>query len=162
MMNMKMYSSMILAASFAMTGCHTPVQYREAVDMPPYRRSQPADAEIAELFERWNQSLQTGEPARVVANYAPESILLPTVSNQPRFTLEEKVDYFEHFLQLQPSGVINLRQIQVDGDMAVDSGIYTFTFGTTGEQVRARYSYTYRRIGGEWLIVSHHSSAMPE
>ena len=29
-----------------------------------------AEAEIASLFDRWNQSLQTGDPNRVVANYA--------------------------------------------------------------------------------------------
>ncbi|MGF1657533.1 MAG: SgcJ/EcaC family oxidoreductase [Verrucomicrobiales bacterium] len=125
-------------------------------------RTASAEAEIASLFDRWNQSLQTGDPSQVVANYAEESILLPTVSNKPRLTAEEKEDYFLHFLEKKPSGVITMRQIQVDSDLAVDSGLYTFTFATTGEQVRARYSFTYRYIKGEWLIISHHSSGMPE
>ena len=40
-----------------------------------------SEQEIAALFDRWNQSLQTGDPHKVVANYAERSILLPTVSN---------------------------------------------------------------------------------
>ena len=55
-----------------------------------------SDQEIAALFDRWNQSLQTGDPHAVVANYAERSILLPTVSNKPRLTVAEKEDYFRH------------------------------------------------------------------
>jgi hypothetical protein len=44
----------------------------------------------------------------------------------------------------------------------VDAGLYTFTFAKTGDVVKARYTYTYRWNGSEWLITSHHSSAMPE
>jgi hypothetical protein len=57
-------------------------------------RSAPTEQDIAALFDRWNQSLQTGDPQKVVANYAERSILLPTVSNKPRLTPAEKVDYF--------------------------------------------------------------------
>jgi hypothetical protein len=49
-----------------------------------------SDKQIAALFDRWNASLQTGDPKMVVANYAVKSILLPTVSNKPRLTLPEK------------------------------------------------------------------------
>mgnify|MGYP003379534964 FL=1 len=67
-----------------------------------------SEAEIASLFDRWNASLQTGDPHKVVANYAERSILLPTVSNKPRLTSAEKEDYFHHFLENQPSGKIDL------------------------------------------------------
>lgn len=58
-----------------------------------------SDQEIAALFDRWNQSLQTGDSHKVVANYVERSILLPTVSNKPRLTPAEKEDYFHHFLE---------------------------------------------------------------
>jgi hypothetical protein len=44
------------------------------------------EAEIESLFDRWNQSLQTGDSHKVAANYAERSILLPTFSNKPRLT----------------------------------------------------------------------------
>ncbi len=120
------------------------------------------EQEIAALFDRWNRSLQTGDPHQVVANYADRSILLPTVSNQPRLTAAEKEDYFHHFLENKPVGKIDSRTIEIGCNSAVDAGLYTFTFGTTGAQVKARYTYTYKWDGKQWLITSHHSSAMPE
>lgn len=119
------------------------------------------EQEIAKLFDRWNNSLKTGDPKKVVANYATKSILLPTVSNQPRLTPAEREDYFVHFLEKKPVGKIDSRTIEVDCNTAIDAGLYTFTFGD-GSQVKARYTYTYKWNGKQWLITSHHSSAMPE
>lgn len=120
-----------------------------------------SEQEIASLFDRWNNSLKTGDPKKVVANYATKSILLPTVSNQPRLTPAEREDYFVHFLEKKPVGKIDSRTIEVDCNTAIDAGLYTFTFGD-GSQVKARYTYTYKWNGKQWLITSHHSSAMPE
>jgi uncharacterized protein (TIGR02246 family) len=120
------------------------------------------EKEIASLFDRWNQSLQTGDPHKVVDNYAERSILLPTVSNKPRLTPAEKEDYFHHFLENRPSGKIDLRFVEIGCNTAVDAGLYTFTFAKTRAVVSGRYSYTYRWDGSKWLITSHHSSVMPE
>ena len=117
--------------------------------------------QIASLFDRWNASLQTGDPKKVVANYASKSILLPTVSNKPRLTAEEKLDYFEHFLENKPVGTIDTRMIEIDCNSAIDAGLYTFKFAD-GAVVKARYTFTYKWNGKQWLISSHHSSAMPE
>jgi uncharacterized protein (TIGR02246 family) len=161
---MKALFSALLAITFLfIAGCATTTSNNNpsATDCTQ-SRSAPTEQEIASLFDRWNQSLQTGDPQKVVANYAEQSILLPTVSNKPRLTAAEKVDYFDHFLEDRPSGKINMRQIQIGCNMAVDTGLYTFYFAKTGDMVRARYSFTYRWDGKQWLIISHHSSAMPE
>ena len=120
------------------------------------------EAEVASLFDRWNRSLLTGDPHKVVANYAERSILLPTVSNKPRLTAAEKEDYFHHFLENRPSGKIDLRYVELGCNTAVDAGLYTFAFARTGASVSGRYSFTYRWNGSDWLITSHHSSAQPE
>ncbi|WP_213880119.1 DUF4440 domain-containing protein [Pseudomonas sp. dw_358] len=120
------------------------------------------DAQISALFERWNDSLKTGDAAKVVANYASTSVLLPTVSNQVRLSAAEKADYFTHFLANQPVGRIDSRTILLGCNNAVDAGLYTFTYGASGKSVQARYSYSYGWDGEQWLITSHHSSAMPE
>lgn len=121
----------------------------------------PLKSEVAALFDRWNASLRTGDPKKVAANYAPGSVLLPTVSNRARFTAAEKEDYFAHFLARKPEGSIDDRVIDVDCNSATDAGLYTFRFAD-GTSVKARYSFSYRKIGAQWLITSHHSSGMPE
>ncbi len=121
-----------------------------------------SEREIWAAFDRWNRSLQTGDPAKVVANYAKNSVLLSTVSNMPRITVAEKEDYFQHFMEKKPVGKIEFRIIEFGCNTAVDAGIYTFTFTTTGERVRARFTFSYDWDGTQWLITSHHSSAMPE
>jgi hypothetical protein len=120
------------------------------------------EPEIKALFERWNESLQTGDVHRVVANYAQRSILLPTLSNKPRITVGEKEEYFEHFLENQPSGKIDFSFVGIGCNSAFDAGLYTFTFKRTGAVVPARYTFTYAWDGKQWLITSHHSSLMPE
>jgi uncharacterized protein (TIGR02246 family) len=141
-----------------------PVPVREAMNNvldPALACNPPLKSEVAALFDRWNASLRTGDPKKVVANYAPYSVLLPTVSNRARFTAAEKEDYFKHFLERKPEGKIDDRAIEVDCNSATDSGLYTFRF-VDGTSVRARYSFSYKRVGNDWLISSHHSSGMPE
>ncbi|RAR59243.1 uncharacterized protein (TIGR02246 family) [Paraburkholderia unamae] len=120
-----------------------------------------SEKQIASLFDRWNDSLKTGDPAKVAANYAPRSILLPTVSNKPRLTVEEKEDYFRHFLEHKPVGTIDFRFVMVECNSAIDAGLYTFKYAD-GTVVKARYTFTYGWNGHSWLITSHHSSKMPE
>jgi uncharacterized protein (TIGR02246 family) len=120
--------------------------------------------QIAQLFDRWNGSLQTGDPNKVTLNYARNAILLPTVSNQVRRNHKEIQDYFVTFLQKQPVGTINYRSIRLYCGVAIDSGTYTFRLTTNGQtqEVPARYTFVYNKVGNQWLIAEHHSSAMPE
>jgi uncharacterized protein (TIGR02246 family) len=156
---MKPIALTILAGCALLAGCVISTGGTQA-PAPACRETN--EQEIAALFDRWNQSLQTGDPRQVVANYAQKSILLPTVSNKPRLTPAEKEEYFQHFLEKRPSGRIDMRFIEIDCKTAVDAGLYTFTYAATGEVVHARYTYSYRWDGARWLITSHHSSGMPE
>ena len=119
------------------------------------------EKQIAGLFDRWNASLKTLDPSRVVANYATDAVLLATVQNQPRLTQEDRLNYFTKFLKSSPEGTINSRTIKVGCNTASDVGTYTFKM-KDGSQVAARYTYIYSYQKGEWLISHHHSSAMPE
>ncbi|SFB91960.1 conserved hypothetical protein [Polaromonas sp. OV174] len=160
---MKHFSFGLLLIAAALAGCaSTQVTPNQASSARTESCKAASQADIASLFDRWNRSLQTGDPQKVVANYAQQSILLPTVSNTPRLTPAEKLDYFQHFLENRPSGKIDMRVIEIDCNTAWDAGLYTFTFAKTGASVSGRYSYTYRWNGSDWLITSHHSSAMPE
>jgi uncharacterized protein (TIGR02246 family) len=158
---MKPFGIAILA--FAVAGCATNQGMPASSQTARTESCKPtSEQEIAGLFDRWNQALLSGNPQKVATNYAQRSILLPTVSNQPRLTPAEKLDYFNTFLESAPSGKIDKRIIFIGCNSAVDAGLYTFTFGKSGAVVEARYTYTYSWDGSQWLITSHHSSAMPE
>jgi len=123
------------------------------------------EAEIAALFDKWNATLATGNPAKVASLYASDAVLEPTVSNEVRTTPAAIEDYFVKFLKMKPVGTINMRQIRMLGnDSALDTGVYTFRVTVDGKprDVQARYTYVYKKVGGEWKILNHHSSAMPE
>ena len=118
--------------------------------------------DIIQLFSNWNDAIQTGDPDKVTAMYAEDAVLLPTVSNQVRHNHAEIRDYFVSFLAKSPRGEINeANPRQLTDDLVSNTGVYTFAFGD-GAQVMARYSYLYKCIGGEWKILEHHSSMMPE
>ncbi|MCC2274782.1 SgcJ/EcaC family oxidoreductase [Streptomyces sp. ET3-23] len=120
---------------------------------------------IKALFDRWNAALATGDANRVADLYAPDAVLLPTVSSQIRTTRAARVDYFKHFLESKPVGRIQERHIKIlSRDAAVDSGLYEFTLTNkdgSKSKVDARYTFVYERCRGKWLIINHHSSAVP-
>ena len=108
--------------------------------------------QVAGLFDRWNASLQTKNPDEVVKHYAPDAVLLPTVSNKPRTTPYEIRDYFVHFLEKSPKGVINSRTVHTGCNDAYDVGTYTFTMAGSGgktSQVAARYTFIYELRNGK-------------
>ena len=119
------------------------------------------NTDILSLFEEWNNALQTGEPKKVTQLYATDATLLPTVSNKVRHNHAEIEDYFVHFLKKGPQGKINEANIRIFDQIAINSGVYSFSFND-GSVVQARYTYVYQKSGDAWKIIEHHSSQMPE
>lgn len=116
---------------------------------------------ILNLFDDWNKALQTGNPDEVVKLYDKNAILLPTLSPQVRHSHEEIKDYFIHFLAKKPIGKINEANIRIFGNLAINSGIYTFNF-KDGSSSHARFTYVYKKVDeNNWIIVEHHSSLLP-
>jgi len=124
--------------------------------------SQPiSKKEVRGLFNLWNDALQTGDPATVARRYAKDGVLLPTLSDTPRYDFEGIKDYFVHFLEKKPVGKILEGEIYIGNNWAQDAGIYEFTFAD-GSSVKARYSFVYAFEDGQWMISHHHSSLMPQ
>ena len=132
-------------------------------DPSPDQCPDDSKAEVARLFDVWNEALKSQDAARVTALYAPDAILLPTVSNAVRHNHKEIQDYFVDFLKKAPVGRILESNIMVMDNVAVHSGLYCFDLTDCGEcyTVPARFSFVYRKTEGEWVIVEHHSSHMP-
>ncbi|QOD38839.1 SgcJ/EcaC family oxidoreductase [Candidatus Wolbachia massiliensis] len=119
------------------------------------------DQDIEALFDRWNDSLKTGDAYKVDANYTDDAVLLTTLSSHSRITSAQRIDYFKNFLTKYPTARIDSRTVKIGCNKAVDTGLYTFKL-KDGEELRARYTFTYRWGNNKWLISSHHSSLPPQ
>jgi hypothetical protein len=89
-----------------------------------------------------------------------------TTSNAPRTNYDEIRDYYFNFLQREPRVRNESRKIRIGCNVVTDVGVYSFTLkgpvpGTVAT-MKARYTFIYEQRDGAWLIVHHHSSAMPE
>lgn len=123
------------------------------------------DEDIQALFYKWNDALATLDSSTVAGLYAPDAVLLPTVSDTPRTSPEAIQAYFDSFLKSKPQGIIlQCSGIHKGPGWAHDAGIYEFTMGIDGSKVQARYSflYTMQEESGMWKIAQHHSSILPE
>ena len=116
---------------------------------------------ILALFDQWNNALKTKVSKNVVALYAHDAVLLPTISNNVCHNHEEMKTYFTNFLTREPIGEINETNISIFNGIAMNSGIYTFSF-KDGPKVKARFTFVYQRKVNGWKIIKHHSSQMPE
>ena len=111
------------------------------------------------FLTRWMDTLLSEDPDQMIALYKDDALLLPTLSNQPRHSQQERRDYFVEFLAKQPQCALDLCTIHTlsSGDLVM-GGIYSFVF-KDGSTAKARFSFCFDHDG---LIVHHHSSLMPE
>ena len=121
--------------------------------------------DVARATMKWGEALGQNDPDKVVALYAPDAVLWGTLSPAVRADQAALRDYFETaFKRLGNLKVVFGQQlIRVYGTTAVNTGYYTFSFVKDGEPktLPARYSFTFVKDGENWVIVDHHSSAMP-
>jgi hypothetical protein len=89
-----------------------------------------ADSErLAErLFERWAAAVASGDPEQVAALYAPEAVLIPTLSPRLRSSPGGIADYFQGFLARHPQASVTERHLFSGCDELVDTGLYSFRF----------------------------------
>lgn len=122
-------------------------------------------------YREWVEAVTTakGHPEKVLALYAPDAVLLPTLKDGPYKTPAELKKYFEGFTALNKlSAKTNKLDIKVAGNnnnIALASGVYTFGYiDDKGNPVstKARFTFVYEKVNGKWLIIKHHSSAAPE
>ena len=117
---------------------------------------------ISSLLETWSNALLTKDPQKVLLLYDSKAILLPTLSNKVCTSHDDMRLYFDEFLAKGPACTILENHVQFYGDMAINAGLYRFSF-TDKSEATARYNFIYRRHNTDsiWRIVSHHSSLLP-
>jgi uncharacterized protein (TIGR02246 family) len=130
----------------------------------PGRAATPAD-EVEAATHAWADAFNSRDPARVLALYAPDAVFWGTVSPTLRTTPAEVADYFKGMPdRLRARVTIGDHRVRVFGDVAINTGYYTFSNtepdGTTTSSP-SRFSFTYHKRDGKWMIVDHHSSRVP-
>jgi uncharacterized protein (TIGR02246 family) len=122
---------------------------------------------VKALFVQWNEALGDPSANKVVALYANDATLLPTVENGPYTKAHGLKEYFIHFVERKPVATIDedKRFIEIGCNVAYDIGLYSFEVNgkqpPNRETIRARYTFIYKWDGKRWLIAHHHSSAEP-
>lgn len=126
------------------------------------RAEDAASAQVGAATAEWIATFNTRDPARISALYAPDAILWGTVSKTIRTTHEEIFEYFTESATKRPNLRMFLGEchVRLYGDIATNSGYYTSRNPVDGQEVVVpmRFTFTYRREGGRWMIVNHHSS----
>jgi uncharacterized protein (TIGR02246 family) len=122
--------------------------------------------DVAAAASNWAAALGEDEPDRVLQLYSDDAVLWGTLSPTLRSDRPALRDYFVTAFRVLPGLKVSFgdQMIRVYGGTAVNTGYYTFTYVKDGEIkiFPARYSFTYVKNGENWLIVDHHSSAMPQ
>lgn len=127
-------------------------------------------ADVTAAMEAWKSGLSEAcskDASHILPLYAEDGVLWGTISQTIRSDKAGLTDYFVTACKKLPKLSVEFKDplIRVyGGDTAINSGYYTFSYEKDGQMVQlpARYSFTYVKTGGKWLIADHHSSAMPK
>jgi uncharacterized protein (TIGR02246 family) len=138
---------------------------REAL-FPSSADAQPTPKEqVAAATLTWGNTLGRNDPDQVVPLYAPDAVLWGTLSPTIRAERAALREYFVTAFKTLPSLKVTFGEqlIRIYGNTAVNTGNYTFSYIRDGQAATlpARYSFTFVKEGERWMIVDHHSSAMP-
>ena len=126
----------------------------------------PGDKEdVAAAAVKWAQVFVDDNPDPIMELYAKDGVLWGTLSPIRRDTPAALREYFVNAFKALPGHKVTFgdQYIRVYGNTAINTGYYTFSFMRDDQpaSLPARYSFTYVKSGDQWLIVDHHSSAVP-
>ncbi|WP_417454971.1 nuclear transport factor 2 family protein [Kiloniella sp.] len=115
------------------------------------------------VFLRWVEAVSTRDIDAVLALYAEDAFLIPTLQNKICSTTQDRRLYFE---MLFGNPDLNCRVDEWDArsnhnqETVVLGGHYTFTFAVdkSRQTIPARFIFMFECINSTWLIIGHHSS----
>jgi len=122
--------------------------------------------DVAGASMKWAAALAENDPDKMLPLYAQDAVLWGTLSPTVRSSPAALREYFVNAFKALPGLKVAFGEqlIRIYGSTAVNTGYYSFSFVRDGEArtLPARYSFTYVNKGNNWMIVDHHSSAMPQ
>jgi uncharacterized protein (TIGR02246 family) len=120
--------------------------------------------DVAAATQAWVEAYNSRDPARITSLYDSEAVFWGTSAKTISANPAAIAEYFKDAGK-RPNARVTLgeQHIRVYGDVAVNTGSYTFADVRDGQntETAARYTFVYRQRDGKWMIVDHHSSRMP-
>lgn len=120
--------------------------------------------QVVAATKAWQAAYDSRDPKRIVGMYDEEAVLWGTTAKTIAPNPTAVWEYFKDAAS-RPNArvVIGEQHIRVFGETAFNSGYYTFTDRREGQVVPrpARFTLVFHSKEGKWLVVAHHSSAMP-
>jgi uncharacterized protein (TIGR02246 family) len=122
-------------------------------------------SEVNLATQSWAAAFDSCDANKAAMLYGADAVFwgtsAPTIISSPTGVRQ----YFERVCSasVPPKVAFGEQLIRTYGNTAINSGSYTFTLfpGGQARAFPARYSFTYQMRDGQWLIVDHHSSALP-
>ncbi|NTV83511.1 MAG: SnoaL-like domain-containing protein [Bacteroidales bacterium] len=122
------------------------------------------ETQIRAAALKWAQAIETRIPENVLKVYHPDGSLWGTLAQEYLHGLKAMEGYFVNFLDKEELKCeFREDHIRIFNEFAFYSGSYEFTWLFSGKMVclPARFSFVFRKVKGEWLIMEHHSSLFP-
>ncbi|MEZ5691798.1 MAG: DUF4440 domain-containing protein [Rickettsiales bacterium] len=120
--------------------------------------------DISSALVDWKQAVEGKSVDKILSLYDKDAIMISTFVLQPMTKREELVGYYKKVIE-NPDVRVKIEDTHPRqfGDMAVNTGKYVLSYTQEGEEVvvPARFSFVYQLRDGKWIIVDHHSSAVP-
>ena len=120
--------------------------------------------QVAAATLAWRAAYDSRDPSRITALYDSDAVLWGTAAKTVAPNPEAIAEYFKN-AAARPNARVSFgeQNIRVYGDVAVNTGYYTFSDVRDGQNTQrpARYTLVFRNREGRWLIVGHHSSLVP-
>jgi uncharacterized protein (TIGR02246 family) len=134
------------------------------LSLPSVAFGDPAE-EANAVVDRWAAVFSANDVAAIVSLYAPDAVVLGTVSPTIAQGTEAIRTYFSRLSGSGSKVAIGERRTIVVNDAAVASaGFYDFTTIRDGQPVSnpSRFTFLVIKRDGQWLIAHHHSSFRPK
>jgi len=121
-----------------------------------------AGSEASAVVQRWSAAYSANDVDALVALYAPDALLLGTVSPVKSEGTEAIRSYFGRLKGSGNKNAIREQRVFVLGDgAALVAGFYDFSNPQQNPPVRpSRFTMLVTRQGSEWRIAHHHSSPL--
>ena len=120
--------------------------------------------DVSDALAEWVAAVEGPSAENIVALYDKNAVMISTFAQAPITTRKDLLHYYKMVVS-NPDVKVDVTEThaRVFGNMAVNSGQYTFHYTQDGEPVviPARFSFTYILRDGKWVIVDHHSSRVP-